>query len=197
MINPLRDEMDWITLAGVKSPGKAIVSGGRRSTGWEEQKGAATSGATLKYNGQGLAEFDVEIQLWEDSHFLAWDSFRALLKPAPKDPSAPVVALDLRHPFVDELEANSVVLTERTMMEESGDTGLYTVGLKFKEYRKAEPVAGVARVGGTALTEAEATKKVTAFVAQTVPEMGTIAGKFLASHAEKESSFWSDMEQAR
>ena len=68
---------DFIVLAGVPSPGMAIVKGAGNPRNWDIAKGAYTTGATVKFMGQGLAEFEVDIFCWKALHFLQWKVFAA------------------------------------------------------------------------------------------------------------------------
>lgn len=138
--NPERDEFDYVVLAGVRSPGKAEVSGGKLTVNYDEQAGQGIDGATLQYKGVGLGELDVKFTLWEDEHWLEWETFRELLKP-PKAGVQPT-AMDLRHPCADELGVNAVVMLERSQIAPDGDTGAWSMTVKFKSYRKPKPILG-------------------------------------------------------
>jgi hypothetical protein len=148
-MNPQEDDVDVIVLCGQRSPGRAIVEGAGQPRKWDEQAGVGLEGASLVGGALGLSEFSVKIQMWEARHFIEWDSFRELLK-APKPVAAGFVngisagikvkALDIRHPLLDEVGVNSVVVTDRTQMQPVGDDGMWEVVISFKAYRSPKPV---------------------------------------------------------
>lgn len=117
-----RDEFDYVTLAGVRSPGRAEVSNGKLTVQYDEESGAGIDGATLKYKGVGLGELDVKFTLWEDQHWIEWETFRELLKP-PREGQQPV-AMD-------------------------GDDGAWACVVKFKAYRKPKPILGNSNTNGS------------------------------------------------
>lgn len=98
-INPydFGEAWDHIILDDTKSPGLVVDCMGENPRAWDKAKGSASSGATLKYGGDDLAEFPVKIRLGYESaelgtgqeQFAEWDSFKQLLKPpTEKNPNA-------------------------------------------------------------------------------------------------------------
>jgi hypothetical protein len=139
-MNPFEQPSEWdcIILAGVTSPGVvASVAGAGNPRAWDEKKAAGSSGATLTYQGDGLAKFKVKIQLWEPAHFDEWETFKALLVPPTKD----CRALDIYHPRLEQLPipVRSVVVDDPGSPEPADDTGLWTVEIAFREYRAPKP----------------------------------------------------------
>lgn len=149
MMNPLVENHDYITINGVRSPGVARVTGAERVAKWDEQAGMGASGATLTYGGESLAEITVGFELWEDSHFLAWDAFSTFLVPPKILGMAKPIAYELRHPILDELRISAVVFMSRTQLTEDGETGKYKCTAKWKEYRAPKPIVGSANATGT------------------------------------------------
>jgi hypothetical protein len=139
-VNPFEtpDAWDWILLAGTVSPGiVSAVAGASNPRTWDEKKATGSSGATLTYQGDGLAKFGVKLSLWLPEHFAEWDTFKTLLVPPTKDSRA----LDIWHPRLEQLPVpvTSVVVEECGSPEPADDTGLWSVEIKFKEYRAPKP----------------------------------------------------------
>lgn len=68
-------DADYILLGGQRSPGLATVVDLSAPRRWDERRGAGQTGATIVFNGVGLARWKVRIRLytaqdWEDWH--AW-----------------------------------------------------------------------------------------------------------------------------
>jgi hypothetical protein len=132
---------DVIVLAGLPSPGRAIVRPAGSPRDWNIRKGYGFSGATIVYAGANLAKFEVDITLWEDPlHWIEWKAFSLILaKPIP-----PVVAgLGIQHPLLNMAPWNisAVVVEDVTGFEES-DFEEFTCTIKFIEYRAPVPAIG-------------------------------------------------------
>lgn len=144
--NPLDfpDLWDHFLLNGQVSPGQALVAGAGRPRKWDEQNGTGNSGATLKFNGEGLAEFSVELTFWETVHFDEWAEFKALLEPPggtrPK-------ALDIYHPALEDAKIKTVVVADVSQLTQDGDDGKWKVKIDFKQYREPKPAAAVPKGG--------------------------------------------------
>jgi hypothetical protein len=149
---------DYVVLEGQRSPGVARVRAPSSPRKWDERDGHGASGATLVYNGDKIAHFEIEIDLWETQHFDDWDAFKVLLQRAPKGTKPK--AMDISHPFTDEHGIASVVV-EDLVGPEVSDQGLTTWVVKLAQYRPPTPAQGKpagsgAQPGGTdAKTEAD------------------------------------------
>lgn len=137
VFDPDSEAIDFIVLAGQQSPGLAVVAGGSSPRKWDEQQGYGTDGASLKWTGDGLAEFDVKLFLWLPSHFTAWESFKQLVKKTV--PGVQPKAMVIQNPFLDDLDISQVVVTDRTQLTLDDETGMWAVTIKFKQYRKPKP----------------------------------------------------------
>lgn len=139
--NPLADgaaeALDFITLAGMASPGIAYVEGAGTPRKWDKQQGYGTDGAFLKWTGDDLAEFTVRIECWLSEHFLAWASFRELVKKSP--PNVQPKVLDIRHPQLEDCDIHAVVVLDVSQWVLSDDTGKWSVTIKFSVFRAAKP----------------------------------------------------------
>jgi len=142
--NPLRDaEVDaWDVayLAGVPSPGQVMVAGAASPRGWDEAKGTGTSGATLRWTGDGLPEFDVVVEVWEPEHFDEWDAGWGQLT-ARTEPGQKPRAFDFSHPATDDLKIRSVVVTDLSQWEQVED-GKWARTVKLKQFRAPKPALG-------------------------------------------------------
>lgn len=133
---------DVIVLGGVPSPGRAIVKPPTSPRNWNIRQGYGYSGATIVFAGKGLAEFDVDISLWNDElHWLEWKAF-ALLLAVPVPPV--VTGLDIQHPLLNMAPWNikSVVVKDVIGFEEDTDDEFFTGTIKFIEFRAPVPAIG-------------------------------------------------------
>lgn len=147
---------DQFTLNGFTSPGLCTECAGSNPRKWDKRDGTGQSGATLVYNGDGLASFPAKIQLgwgiggktlaeeWAD-----WYAFKELLKPpTTKNPQA----LSIYHPNLEALPVpiHDVVVADDGVIgpKQVGD-GLWEIEIKFCQYRPAKPATAKAKGSGT------------------------------------------------
>lgn len=130
---------DTVVLATLASPGLATLEGFERPYGWEAKKAKGSSGAKITYQGEDLAEGEVELRLWEPEHFAQWDVFRGLLAKA-QDPKK-IQALDILHPFLTDQAIYSVVVVSIGLPKRDKG-GLWRVRFKLKEYREPKAAGG-------------------------------------------------------
>ena len=97
--NPWEDPILWraVLLNDLPSPGICVECAGSNPRKWDKKDGTGVTGATVTFNGEGLAEFSARIQLgWEgptlpdrNEQWNAWDTWKLLLKPpTTKSPNA-------------------------------------------------------------------------------------------------------------
>jgi|GEM_PF-1253308 len=129
---------DKLYLCGEPNPGVcAAIDGLGNPRAWDEKKAAGSSGATITYQGDGLADFTARIWLWLPEHFEEWNIWKRLLEsPKAKSPNA----LDIVHPKLAELPTpiTSVVVTNVSAPEGDSKTG-HVITISFKQYRKPKP----------------------------------------------------------
>jgi hypothetical protein len=131
--NPLDQPVDFIKLAGDRSPGIADVAGAGSPRKWDEAQGYGLSGSTLRFTGLGLAKFDVKLRLYTRAHWAAWHAWKRHVQKPPlgKRPRA----LDIWHPCLEDLEIKSVVVEDVLQPELTDDRGEWTIAIKFIQFR--------------------------------------------------------------
>ncbi len=149
--DPVTYPIDYYTIAGQESPGVSILEGAALARGWEKKKGVGTSGATSKYTGTDLASFSIKTLLWLPEHFAAWDTFSQLIS---REPSGEAKALDIWHPALEDLGIVAVNLSELGQLVPENETGLFSVTVKFDQYREPKPALAVSK-GSKAEDKAE------------------------------------------
>jgi hypothetical protein len=150
-------DVDYILIEGQQSPGIALLPGGASSPKkWDEKKGYGTSGSTITYTGDGLAAFEVKIQLFTAQQWdVEWPAFRDLLRKPPQGQKPK--ALGIWHPILEEHEITSVVVEDVVGWVAALDGSAREWTVKFKQFRK--PKAAVATPGGSSTSSGKAPAK--------------------------------------
>ena len=167
---------DVIVLAGEDSPGLCTeVAGASNPSSWDEKKGTGMSGATLTYTGDGLAKFTVKLIFWLEEHFEAWDDFKLLLVNTPQGKQAPK-ALDIYHPYLESLPVpiRSVVVEETTQLTQTAD-GIWTVEIKFRQFRAPKPATGTPAGSKGGYTDAKQKDPADATIDNLVSQLNKLA----------------------
>lgn len=122
------------------SPGVAKIKGAGTPRVWDIRKGYGFSGASLVFTGTGLAKFDVDVFIWEPEHWVLWEAFSLLLTNPPPPPGVIPTSLSIGHPILNKKPWNieKVVVEDVTSWEVS-DRGLWSLTIKFVQYRKPMP----------------------------------------------------------
>jgi hypothetical protein len=131
-----------LSAAGVSlaSPGVAKIKGAGSPREWDIRKGYGFSGASLVFTGTGLAKFDVDIFIWEDAHWVAWELFSALLTNPPPPPGVMPTSLGIDHPLLNKKPwLITKVVVEDISSWEVSDTGLWSLTISMLQYRKPKP----------------------------------------------------------
>jgi hypothetical protein len=142
VLEPGFPHQDYIVLSGLKSPGKAVIKSPGSPRKWDIQDGYGFTGATVIFNGEGLAEFDVDVFLWDDDQMTAWGVFARTCLFAPRPgTSRSALALSIQHPILSSppLTIFSVVVKNVTGWEQNDD-GLWACTISFVQYRAPLPV---------------------------------------------------------
>lgn len=145
MSNPIREPVDYVVIAGQRSPGIAEISGADSPRRWDERKGYGLSGARAVYRGTALSKPKLTIRLLTAEQFEEWNEFRELLLPPPAGERAR--ALEIDHPFLADLGIRAVSVVNLKQPVQTGE-GEWTVTVDLIEYR--EPVPALAVPAGAA-----------------------------------------------
>jgi hypothetical protein len=138
-LNPFdqADLYDYPTMAGEPCPLLCDVADGGSPREWEVKKAHGNSGASVVYNGDGLAEVPMRVFAWTREHFLLWAPWRAAHIAKPIDGSKPK-AQDFRHPFLEELGIVSVVIKDEKIWKKAAPD-LWVKDIVLLQYREPEP----------------------------------------------------------
>jgi hypothetical protein len=135
-------QQDYVMLGGAKTPGRATIVGAGTPRSWDVRQGYGYSGAIVVYTGDGLAKFDIVVDLWEKEHFADWIRFAKIaLEKSPLGTKPK--ALDIQHPLINlpPLSITSVVVEDVTQFEQD-EEGLWTCTIKCLQYRAPKPALG-------------------------------------------------------
>ncbi len=148
--DPLAQPVDYILLAGEKSPGLADVRMADSPRRWDERNGYGLSGATVVYRGAGLSHFSVFLRLYSQTDWANWHDWKRLVDKPPvgKRPRAQ----DIWHPLLEDLEIKSVVV-EDVLQADQTDDGEWTIEIKFIQFRR--PVFALAKPEASTATPAD------------------------------------------
>lgn len=141
---PLTTPIDYIELAGQRSPGIAEIQGADSNRELQERKGYGLGGAFVVYKGIKLVHFKVSVKLVTASEWEEWHEWRALVKRAPtgRRPQA----LDIWHPILEDAGITSVLVESEGQPTQTAD-GEWTVVIGFCEYRR--PVRALITADGS------------------------------------------------
>lgn len=138
----VRPVQDYFMLGNVKSPGRCTIVHPGSPRNWDVRQGYGFSGAFVVYTGDGLAKFDVLIDIWDDSQWADWDRFAKLCLAKPPVGTKPK-ALDIDHPLLalEPWKITSVVVEDVGGFEQD-ENGLWTCAISFLQYRAPKPALG-------------------------------------------------------
>jgi hypothetical protein len=120
---------------GIRSPGKAILSGVATPWKYDVQESYGRSGAVVVFRGRGIAKFTLTIVMWTRVHFIEWPFFSKLLEP----PSfgKPLV-VEMRHPILSSADIKAVAV-EQLGQPEKQPNGTWVATIQCLEYRPPLP----------------------------------------------------------
>lgn len=149
--SPLADPIDYVLIAGRRTPGIAEVVNASSPREWDERRAYGTIGARLVYRGSGLARFSIRLRFTAQADWDAWDEFAPLVARLPDTQRA--TALDVWHPLLEGLGIAALVIAEVVQPVRDGDDGAWIIELKCIEhrppYRRVVPVDGSRAEPGT------------------------------------------------
>lgn len=171
MSNPIDDGDDLyaaITLNGVRSPGRVVLSGHERVVGWDVQNAKGQAGATTARTGEPIGKFTATFHLCKDPYdgideFDHWERYRGLIEVSYN--GAKPIALEVYHPDLAANGFTAVVCSRIGPMLYDGKGGA-SVSVDFLEYRPPKPRAstkakrqGVTTVDGRGKVDPNAARK--------------------------------------
>lgn len=136
---PLDSPVDFIRLAGKKSPGIALVTGAGSPRRWDIRKGYALQGARAVFRGLDVAKFKVAIKLYDAAHWADWHAWKELVQ-SPPSGTRPR-ALDIWHPVLEECGITSAVVENVSQPEQTTQDGEWTITIDFIEQRPLKPIS--------------------------------------------------------
>lgn len=142
--NPISAPIDYVVLAGRRSPGLAELQGFSSPRRWDERRGYALSGGTLIFRGVGLARGKLLLRLLSEQDFEDWRAWSELVQRPPLGERAR--ALDISHPILEDLGIRSVVVEDVKQPTQSAD-GEWLVEIALIEYRR--PLLALSRPDGS------------------------------------------------
>lgn len=142
--NPIGASIDYVTIAGQRTPGIAEIQGASSPRRWDQRRGYGLSGATVIFRGLTLAQFKILLRLYTEQDWQDWESFRPIVQRPPfgERPRA----LDIAHPILADLNITSVVVEDLLQPAQTED-GVWTVEIRLLEYRR--PTIALSRPDGS------------------------------------------------
>ena len=135
--DPFVTPVDYIVLAGKKSPGVARVTGATDKRKWDVQAGYGYSGGITIYRGKEISKFSVQLLLTSAQDWVDWAAWRTLIARPPN--IVRPKAMTIEHPWLRMLDIHEVSVEEVSQPEETDATGTWTVTIKFLEFRMPTP----------------------------------------------------------
>lgn len=137
--DPFSNPVDFVTIAGQRTPGIAEILDADKMRRLIERRGFALSGATVRDGGAMLVHFKIRLTFTTSADFEAWDAFRPLLaRPPGRAGGSPRNALDVEHPILALADIRSVI-PEKVGQPVPTDAGAWTIELGFCEFRNPQP----------------------------------------------------------
>jgi|SRR6478752_6063248 len=134
MFDPYVTPIDYILLAGQRSPGIAVVSGAADVRKWDVRQGYGLSGGITVFRGRDISHFTVTLKLVTAKDWADWDTFKPLVARPPFGTKPK--SMSVWHPWLAMLDISSAGVEEVGQPEEDGDTGAYSIPIKFLETRE-------------------------------------------------------------
>lgn len=148
--NPNEEPVDYVELAGQRTPGLAEIIGAGSPRQWDEARGPGLSGARLRFRGLRLSRFMIRIRLFTTQDFADWEAFRSVVQRPPLGERPR--AIDIVHPITTDAGINSVVVEDVSQMTQTDD-GEWTIEIKLIEHRPPLPAAAVIDGSSQATTD--------------------------------------------
>lgn len=145
--NPISEPVDFVTLAGVRSPGIAEITGFTVPLRWDERRGYGLSGATLRFRGVALSRGKLILRLVTEEHWADWETFAPLVQRPPLGERAH--SLEISHPILEDLGVRSVVIESVSQPTQTAD-GVWTIEIALIQWQR--PIVAVSTPAGATPT---------------------------------------------
>jgi hypothetical protein len=130
--NPITQPVDYVLLAGARSPGIAELVNADNPREWTKQQGYGLTGQFAIFRGLVLSVFSVKIRLYTEADWDAWNVWIPGIS-APPTPNNPT-AFDIWHPQLEALGIKSVfVINIKQGVQE--DDGVWVHEIELSDYR--------------------------------------------------------------
>jgi hypothetical protein len=133
--DPLRSPIDYVVLAGRRSPGLAELQGFSSPRRWDERRGYALSGGTLVFRGIGLSRGKLLLRLLSEQDFEDWRAWSEIVQRPPLGERAR--SLEIQHPILEDLGIRAVVVEDVKQPAQTAD-GEWTVEIALIEWRRPQ-----------------------------------------------------------
>lgn len=134
-------KLDYVILNGIRTPGRATITGAGSPRTWDKQKGWAMSGATLIFTGDDLSDFEVHVDIWEDRHWTEWTPIAKLLEKRSTGLGAKF--LNIIHPqlYRAPLRITAVAVRDVSQWTKS-KSGLWSCTIALTDWKAPKPALG-------------------------------------------------------
>jgi hypothetical protein len=133
--DPVTTPVDYVVLAGRRSPGIAEVSGAYDDRDLLVQQQPFTTGSRIVYRRRKLAEFTVRITLYDASDHADFDEWRKVVdtRPTSSTEGSMLAGLDIWHPLLVQIGVSACVV-RRVSQLIPGGSGEWSCEISFVEY---------------------------------------------------------------
>jgi len=152
MIDTRSSALNYVVIAGKRSPGVVRISGAEQIFNWDIQTGYALDGARTIFKGRGVAHPTLTFTLAAYDDVAAWSDFRSVFKP-PSDKQPFWIMID--HPIFSDAEIGKNGFgVEKVGSPERGEGGPWIVTVNLVEYRP--PIQNMVKPRGSIPAESGA-----------------------------------------
>lgn len=138
--DPTTRPVNYILLAGQRSPGLATVAGANSPRRIDIRRGYALSGSRPVFRGIGLAQPIVTLRLFTADDWADWHDWRPLVQRPPRGERPR--AQDIWHPILEDQGIASVLVEDVGQPMQTAD-GEWSIIIKLIEFRRPVEILAV------------------------------------------------------